>query len=521
MTFAAALPGHDVLAHELSESSMTMGRNLAAGIASSIWAALVGLAVIPFYIRYLGVEGYGLIGFLATALAVAQVLDLGLAATVNREVARGTESGDLSEARTLLHTVAALYWMVAGFIAMAMALLSPFIAMHWLRADGSTTSYLGDVVMLMGLMIACRWPGQLYQGALMGIRRIVSSSVLNIVTVTLGSGGAVFILAFVSPSVPAFLLWQSVVGVAYTLAARRASWRIIGRDNAGYDWRHLERIWRFSAGLTGIAISGIVLGQLDKLVLSKMLGLPEYGQYMLAVAVAGTLYLLSAPFFNAVYPRFSGLVNSGDTERLADIYRLSTRLLGTMIFPIAMLFCVFPEELIHAWTGDPELASRVAPLLPILAIGTALHGIMHIPYALQLAYGMTRLPLMITAILLILSVPLTVALVMAHGAIGGAVSWLALHALYLVLGCSMTHRSLLKGLGMKWLALDVGVPFAASALVGLLARYMTAGADLGTYARLGCGAVWTLIAFALALAASPELRVAALRKVRGLTYRAP
>jgi len=500
---------------------MGIGRNLVAGFASSVWTAVIGLAVIPFYVKYLGHEGYGLIGFLVTAQAVLQVLDLGLATSINREIAREAQSGDLSDAPALLHTVAAIYWIMAGVIALAMLALSHFIAANWLSAETLAIDDLAYAVMLIGLVIAVRWPGQLYQGALMGAQRIVVSSGLSIALVTLGSGGAVLVLAFVSPSVSAFLLWQAGVGLAYTLAARAASWRVIGKARARHDPGQLKRIWRFSAGVTAITIAGMVLSQLDKLVLSKMLSLADYGQYMIAFALAGTLYLFSGPLFNAVYPRFSSLVHSGDAERLEQAYRLSSRLLGAILFPVAMLFSVFPEELIQAWTGDPGLARSAGPLLPFLAIGTALHGVMYIPFALQLAHGATRLQLAISAVLLTVATPATVLLVLHYGALGGAFAWLALHALYMALGTWMTHRHLLKGLGAKWIALDVGVPFAVSALVGLLAHAWSTGSDFSALGRLACGAAWTLVAFALAVAASPALRIAALRRFRGMAYRIP
>jgi O-antigen/teichoic acid export membrane protein len=500
---------------------MRIGRNLAAGLASSIWTALIGLAVIPFYVKYLGQEGYGLIGFMATAQAVIQILDLGLSTSLSREVAREAESGDWSDAPALLHTIATIYWIVAGVIALCMLALSHFIATNWLHAEGIGFADLVYAVMLIGLVIACRWPGQIYQSVLMGAQRIVIASALSIALVTLASGGAVFVLAFGSPSVSAFLLWQAGVYLAYTLCARALSWRVIGRQGARLDSRQLGRIWRFSAGVTAITVCGIALGQLDKLVLSKMLGLAEYGQYMIAFALAGTLYLVSAPFFNAVYPRFSGLVQSGDAAHLGQTYRLSIRLLGTMLFPVAMLFSVFPEDLVLAWTGDAGLARAVGPLLPILAIGTALHGVMYVPFALQLAHGTTKLPLTISVVLLVVATPLTVALVFTRGALGGALAWLALHSLYLVLGVWMTHRQLLKGLGFKVIALDVGVPLAASILVGLLARGLSVAGDLGPYARLACGAGWALVAAGLAFAASPGLRSAALQKFHGVAYRIP
>jgi O-antigen/teichoic acid export membrane protein len=500
---------------------MRIGRNLIAGLGGSLWTALVGLAVIPFYVRYLGLDGFGLIGFLATAQAIIQILDLGLATTVNREVARGTGSGDLVQVRNLLHTLATVYWVMAGVIAITIALLSPVVAAHWLRADGlpADNHNLTGAVMLMALVIACRWPGQLYQGALMGAQRIVISSALNVAWVTLGSGGAVLLLAFVSPSLQAFLLWQAGVGLAYALAVRLVSWRILGRERVRYDRHQLGRIWRFSAGISGISIAGIVLSQIDKLVLSKMLGLSEYGQYMLAVAIAGTLYVFSAPFFNVLYPRFSVLVHSGDAVRLADTYRLSTRFLGAILFPVAMLFSVYSQDLVQAWTGNPVLAPSVGSLLPMLAIGTALHGVMYVPYALQLAHGMTRLPLAISVLLLVAVVPLTITLASAYGALGGALAWLSLHALYVLLGAWMTHRHLLKGLGAKWLTLDVGVPLAVSMLVGLLASILPVGGTLGVYSRIGCGIAWAVFASVLTIVGSPALRTAVLQHIREWDYK--
>lgn len=495
------------------------GRNLLAGFGGSVWIALVGLAVIPVYVRYLGIEGYALIGFLATAQTFVQILDLGLSAGINREIARGSAIGELAEARCLLHTLAVIYWATAGVIALTVVLLSPILAESWLRSGQLAVESLSSALMLIGLVIACRWPGQLYQGALMGAQRIVISSGLNVAFVTAASVGAVGVLAFVSKTVHAFLLWQAGVSLIFVLAVRFAAWRVLPGPKIKFDRHRLKRIWSFSASVAGITISGIVLSQLDKLVLSKMVELTEYGQYMLASAIAAALYLFTAPLSNVLFPRFSALVHAADTARLVDTYRLSTRLLGAFVFPAAMLLSVFSREIVHAFTGDSELAHNSGALLPLLAIGTALHGIMHIPYALQLAYGMTRLPLLINTVLVLVISPLTVILAWAYGAGGGAAAWLALHALYFVLGTWITHRHLLKGIGLGWMTWEVGIPFGVSALVGLAAKYLPWGSDLSLYPRLGYGAGLALLAVVLIFMTSPRLRAIAVLRIREWTIR--
>ena len=141
---------------------MTLKRNLLAGLGNSAWSALVGLAAMPFYLKYLGIEAYGLIGFFVTTQAVLSLLDMGMAPTINREVARCSATGNLNEAGKLLHTLAVVYWIMAGLIALVILALAPLIAGYWLQSKQLLPETISHAVMLMGLVLACRWPIGLY-----------------------------------------------------------------------------------------------------------------------------------------------------------------------------------------------------------------------------------------------------------------------------------------------------------------------------------------------------------------------
>lgn len=493
---------------------MTLSRNLLAGLASSLWSALLGLAVVPLYLSYLGLEAYGLIGFFAMTQAMLQVLDLGIAPTINREVARCSATGELKQAGKLLHTLAIIYWCVALVIALLVAALAPLISNYWLTSNHLPQATVTHAVMLMGLVVACRWPIGLYLGALMGAQRITTSSAVSIAMVTLGQLGAVAVLIWVSPTIEAFFLWQAGVGLAHAAVMRRAAWHALGRlDQLRFDSEALKQVWRFSAGMGGVAVSALIFTQLDKVILSKMLSLADFGAYALATVVVNGLYVFINPLFSAVYPRFSALVASDSTEKLAGLYRLSTRILGAMLFPIAMVLAVFAEELVRVWTGDAGIAARVAPVISLLAIGSALHGVMYLPYALQLAYGETRLPLTINAILMVVQVPLMVVFALNYGALGGAMAWLALHTLYLLLGTWMTHRRLLKGIGIKWLLQDVGLPLLVAAVAGLFAHYAIQDAEYPIYIKLLAAGGWAMLTSIICVALSPSLRTLVLMRL--------
>jgi O-antigen/teichoic acid export membrane protein len=486
---------------------MRLSRNLLAGLANSTWTAIVGLIAVPLYLKYLGLEAYGLIGFFSMMQALFQVLDLGLSSTANREVARRAASRHLAEAESLLHTLAIVYWIMAGIIAVIVLALAPSMARNWLQSKELPPETIEHAVMLMGLTLACRWPIALYQGVLMGAQRLTLSSGVSIAMVTLGNFGAIAVLALVSSTIEAFFIWQAGVGLVHAAAMRWTAWRVVGRSGAiKFSLDELKRIWRFSAGMSGIALSSLMFTQLDKVILSKALELEHFGHYMLATFVTSAMYVLITPVFNVIYPRFCALTFTADVEKLAELYRLGTRLFAAALFPVAISVAVFSKELIQVWTGNPDIASNVAPIVTPLAIGTALNGVMHFPYALQLAWGMTWLPLTINIILMIVMVPLTIFFALSYGALGGAVAWLILEVLYVMFGTWLTHRHLLRSLATRWLFQDVGVPLGLSFLVVVLGERVIQPWGLSIYSKLACGAGLATLAAGLCWVVSPQLR---------------
>jgi len=446
---------------------MSLSRNYLAGLANSVWSALIGLAVVPFYLKYLGIEAYGLVGFFVTTQALLQLLDMGMSSTINREVARCSASGDFKEASKLLSTLAIIYWSMAGAIVLLIIVLASWIAEYWLQPEHLSQQTIKHAVILMGMVVACRWPIALYQGVLVGAQRIVLSSSINMVMITFGNLGAVAVLAFASPTIEAFFAWQASVGIVYTNVMRLVAWRVIGHKPANhFDVSDIKRILNFSFGVGAVSIAGLVLSQADKIILSKTIGLESFGRYMLATLVAGSLYFLIAPAFNIMYPRFSSLVAQSALDELLKQFSNFTHLLATMLFPTAMMMILLSQPLIQLWTGDIALATNVAPLASLILAGYALHGVMHAPYALMLAQGEIKSMYTIYVFLIFVSVPLTVILSLRYGAVGGAMSQLLLFIFYVLFGTWIAHKKIIKGYAQRWLFKDVGVPFGISIFIG-------------------------------------------------------
>ena len=434
---------------------------------------LMGLVFVPLYIKFLGMEAYGLIGFFATLQGVFSVLDLGLGATLNRELARASAHPEQTErTRDLVRTLEFVYWGIAVIIGATVIGTGPLIAHKWLNPIGLSASTIEHVVVLIGLVIAFQWPMVFYSSGLMGLQRQMSNNVITSGIATVRGVGAVLVLWLVSPTIGAYFQWQlimSVLGVAWFAIML---WMSLPQDRGKARFRMalLRSVWSFAAGMTGITVVTMALMQADKVLLSTLLPLEVFGYYTLAASVAGVSAFTAGPMFGALFPRFSQLVSQGDNKQLTTLYHRACQLISITVLPTMLVVALFSSELLLLWTRNPIIAERAHWLVSLLAIGTALNGLMTIPYALQLAYGWTRLAFTANVIGVALLVPLIFVLATQYGAVGAAVVWVLLNTGYILFGIPVMHRRLLKGEMGQWYKLDIGLPLAAALPVVLLAR---------------------------------------------------
>ena len=477
---------------------MQVKRNLIANFAGRAWTALISFIFLPIYVRLLGVESYGLITIFISLNALIQVLDFGLSTTINRELARLTAvEASEREARDLVRTLEAVYWLIGLAIALSMVVAAPWAASHWIHAKGLSPGAITQALALMGLAFAFVWPDSLYAGGMMGLQRQVYMNGIRVVVATVQYVGAALLLTYVSHTIQMFFLWQIVAFAAQTLALRSAVWRFLPScpHPPGFQKSVWAANWRFAAGMTGLALTSAVLTQLDKVVLSRVLTLEMLGYYGIAMQLAGMLAALTGPILSAVFPSYTQLASQENVTELTLLYHKSCRLLAGLIIPIALTLCLFAPQLLLFYMRDPVRVGHIHTLLSILVIGTALNSLMTLPLGLQLAYGWTNLANYKNIVAVVLFVPSLIWMTTRYGAAGAAIMWIVLNAGYLVFEIPIMHRRLLRGQALSYYVLDVGVP--------LLISLVLLGASWYALPRawpLGLQVFWIAVACGLTLA---------------------
>lgn len=439
---------------------MPLRVNVIANYVGQAWTSLMGIAFVPFYIRYLGMEAYGLIGIFSILQAWLTLLDMGMTPTLNREMARYTAGAHTAQSiRDLLRSIEVICFAIALLIGITIYLLAPWLSVHWLQAEKLPTEKVAQAISIIGFVVALRFIESLYRGAILGLQKQVWLSAVGSGLATLRWAGAVIVLMFI-PSIQAFFIWQGLVSLVSVIIFGCVVHLQFPKAEmaAKFSWSQLDGIRRFAGGMMLTTLLALLLMQVDKIILSRMLSLEMFGYYTLAGTVAAVLYQLTGPITQAYYPRFTELLTNGDIAGLTRLYHHGAQLLSVIIIPAALMLIFFGENILLLWTGSDVLAQNVAPLLALLVLGTMLNGLVHIPYMLTLAYAWTGFAIRLNLVAVTLLVPAILLVTPKYGALGAASIWVILNVGYVLFGMHYLHKKLLKSEKRHWCLHDVIFP---------------------------------------------------------------
>jgi O-antigen/teichoic acid export membrane protein len=448
------------------QDRISLRQNIISNFAGQGWSFLVGMIAVPFYIRFLGVEGYGLVGFYGALRAVFNsFLDFGLTVTINREIARYNASpAKIAQTRDLVRTLEVAYWLIGLILGVIVCLGAPLISNYWLNSETIPTNTIENVIVIMGIITFIQWPLTFYQGGLIGLQKIVLLNGVNIIVATLrGVGGILAVWLFPKPII-AFFVWQVILSLLQLGMTTYLLWRNLppSIELPRFQKSIIAEIWRFSLGMSGSSLFAFFLGQADKIILSKILTLESFGYYSLAVTLNEQLQLVNTQIVQPIFPRFSALISQNDKESLRDLYHKACQLVSVIILPIAGTAAFFSYDLIYLWIQDMHIASIVAPIATLLFAGTIFVNLIDIPFSMTIAYGWVRFVFYRSLVLSLLVIPLMVVLSLRYAGIGAALTWSLLNLGQLIVLPVIIHQRILKDELRRWYIFDVGLPVIVS-----------------------------------------------------------
>jgi O-antigen/teichoic acid export membrane protein len=439
---------------------LSLKNNILANYVSQLYVIAAGIVMVPLYIRYMGAEAYGLVGFYAMLQVWFNLLDMGLTPTMARESARYHGGACTSlEYRRLARALEGVFCCVALLGGILLYALAEPMATGWLRAAQLPSQEITQALQLIAIIVALRWMSGLYRGVITGAERLVWLSAFNTVIATGRFVLVLPVLIYISAAPITFFIYQLGVAIFELMGLTWMAYRLLPKIPKGqriqWQWAPLKPVLRFSLSIAFTSSVWILVTQTDKLVLSKILPLSDYGYFTVAVLVASGIMLVTGPVSTAIMPRMSRLQAESKSEELITVYRQTTELVTVLATPITLVLVLFAPEVLWAWTGDAVLVEKTSPILKLYAIGYGILTVAAFPYYLQYAKGDLRLHLIGSLILAILLIPSIIWATHNYGMSGAAWAWMLVNILYFVAWVPFVHAKFAPNLHIKWLVNDV------------------------------------------------------------------
>ncbi len=493
-------------------------RNIVFGIFGQGLLLLLSLIATRFVFHELGAEVLGIISFsvMLTFLFIA-LSDMGMSLLITREVA-AHRNHDRHYVEELVRSVTAVSWLaflVSGVLVVALA---PWLIDRWLQIEVTDRASATLALQMISVALLLAIPRAVYGAVVAGYERVDLWNVANLWAVAVQQLGLILVLAAGGGlfHVAAWFGVSAVLGLPpfLYLVCRLGGIRLLFPAwKAGALLRNL----RFASHLFANSLSGFLVTQVDKWVISKFLPVSLLGYYGFAQGLVSKGGIVPGTIANAAFPALSAGITTLTDGAWRAQYRKLQDFTCYVYFPVsaavAMLGIVVIRLVLNA-----EVAELVWRPLLLLSIGQYLLGLLNVPYWLAIAAKRPDISLRANLWAFLLVIPATVLLTYYYGLIGAAVSSI-LYAVWQLLyfvprfcaqcldsPASRWYRQAgsffaigLTAYGLPWLsvwALGGGLTY-----IGLLGAYI-----LGTLAFLLAGWFRT----------EPDLRATLLHSVRAL-----
>jgi O-antigen/teichoic acid export membrane protein len=423
------------------------------------YAILIAIIITPMYLNYLGAEAFGLVVTLLQTWM--NLLELGLSPTLAREAAYArAQQDDFSFLKRLLKSFELIFLVLACMIFMAIYFASEWIGSVWIKADTIDPVIMVFCITLMGAMIGMRWFASLYRSGIVGMEDQVWLSIASIVLISFKFIGALILLAFVSQDVQFFFIYQLVIGVleVLVLMSRFYSKLLVTEKVSSlidFDWQAVKSVAPFTLGIAYTATLWVMITQTDKLILSGILTLSEFGYFGLVALMAGSITSLSGPISQAIIPRMTLLIGQGKHTEMLSLYRQVSQAVTVIALATSLIIGLYAHALIFAWTGDLEAASWGSNILIWFSLGNGILAISGFQYYLQSAFGQLKLHVIGSTLSALIQVPILYFASVNYGAEGAGLCWFGFRLIWFLGWTPIVHHRFVPGLHAEWLLKDI------------------------------------------------------------------
>ncbi|MBN2859030.1 MAG: oligosaccharide flippase family protein [Sphaerochaetaceae bacterium] len=328
---------------------------------------VISFWLIPFIIRSLGQEIYGLWALSFSIIGFFSLLDFGFGLGVVKWTGEARINGKIEYRNAILSTVLFIYIMLA-LAGMAVLVLFSLFYGRLFSIPSELVPVAVTILLILGVRsLLIQIPMSLFKGVLFGEQRIYLINIIQILSTVVYASSAYLaleqglgVVGLASVNCLAFF----AENLLYLFFARRKTEKL-SLSLKKVKKQYVREALSFSIYSFITTVAGLVLFQTDTLIVQLALNLELVGIYAVAQKIHEYSFLLSKQLVNVLTPLISELKEKQEHGAIRYLLLdLSTYITATGAL-ITFTIYAFGEELLTYWVG-PQFLDAAVPLFILM-----------------------------------------------------------------------------------------------------------------------------------------------------------
>ncbi|CAN4273173.1 RfbX Membrane protein involved in the export of O-antigen and teichoic acid [Methylophilaceae bacterium] len=341
---------------------------------------IVALITIPLYLKIIGYEKYGFLVIVWAVIGYISFFDLGLGRSLTKQLSSLKNSFD-KEASDLAGTAYFLTLTSSVVGALILYCIAKYAIFHFASKTKIPVSELNELVSLMLISMPIFLSVSIFSSALQAKYKFVE---LNLI---LTIGGIFFqvmplIFAFLgytklSNLIVSMLFVRLLVAITLFFKCKRYV-PLLGFPKLHLN--HIKPLIGFGGWVTCISIFNSIMGSIDKIIISSMMGVRFVSHYSVPFDLVSKGMLISTSLSVAIFPKLS----SSESRESKKTVEKTTKILLAIMTPLVVIGIACVKPFMNLWIGE-RFAESSNGIAEIILVGVWINSAVSLSLAKLIA----------------------------------------------------------------------------------------------------------------------------------------
>jgi O-antigen/teichoic acid export membrane protein len=366
-------------------------RNAAFNLVGELVAFGIGAICIPYVIRSLGTDAFGILSIAWMLLGYISLFDLGLSRATTKFVAEALSDDGHQMIPSLVWTSITFQLALGLFTGALLALNTHLLAERVLKVPPQLIAEAERGFMFLALAVPIVLVTNAMRGVLEATQQFHLINYIKVPTNILMFSSPLLLIPFggrLSSIILLMTLLRIFALVAYFKLCYSFLWQ------AGHDFTFkghlLARLLRYGGWVTVSSIAGPLLLYSERFVVGALLSVAAVAYYAGPADMVNRALVIPASLGSTLFPAFSSLEAAGARQRLEDIFARALKYLIVVMGPALLLVAVFSRDILYVWLG-PVFVRQSTVALQILTLAVFINSLGLYPYSLLQGAGKPNL----------------------------------------------------------------------------------------------------------------------------------